>query len=134
MEYLIYISTAKRLLTEQELMDILATSRDNNERNNLTGVLLYSEGTFIQLLEGEHEPLNITYEAILHDERHKNIIKLTEGVIEERSFPDWTMGFRALNSGQLESIEGYLNPNKAVFDHEDKHPGIAMIKTFAASN
>lgn len=134
MEYLIYISTAKRLLSEQELTEILTVSRENNAKNNLTGVLLYSEGTFIQLLEGEAEPLKLTYEAILKDERHKNIIKLTEGTIDERSFPDWTMGFRTLNAFQLESIGGYLNPGKAVFDNEDTHPGIAMIKTFAANN
>jgi len=134
MEYLIYISTAKKLLTQSELTNILEVSRTNNQINNLTGVLLYSEGTFIQLLEGEAEPLHKTYEAILKDPRHKNIIKLTEGHIDERSFPDWTMAFRALNAAELESIEGYLNPTTAVFDHEEKHPGIAMIKTFAAHN
>lgn len=131
MEYLIYISTAQRPLSEQELTDILTVSRSKNERNQITGVLLYSEGSFIQFLEGDAESLNQTYQAIVNDNRHKNIIKLASGVITERSFPDWTMGFRTLYASQLESIEGYFNPNNTVIEDEGKHPSIALIKTFA---
>ena len=134
MEYLIYISTAKRLLSEQELTDILTVSREKNELYNITGVLLYSEGTFIQLLEGDAQPLANIFASILKDERHKNIIKLAHGEIKQRSFADWTMAFRTLNAAQLESLGGYLNFSNAVNDYEDSHPGIAMIKTFIATN
>jgi hypothetical protein len=134
MEYLIYISTAKKLLSEQELTDILTVSRDNNERHNITGALLYSEGTFIQLLEGDTETIEKAFAAISKDERHKNIIKLGGGAITKRSFPDWTMAFRTLNTMQLESIAGYLNLTEANFDTEDEHPGISMMKTFIATN
>jgi uncharacterized Fe-S cluster-containing MiaB family protein len=134
MEYLIYISTAKKLLNEQELTEILTVSRKNNQNSHLTGVLLYSEGTFIQLLEGEPEALSAIYDKIKKDPRHKNLIKLAEAPIEERSFPDWTMGFRTINAVELESFEGYFNLNKKVFDNNDNHPGISIIKTFAESH
>lgn len=134
MKYLIYISTATHLLSEQELTDILTVCRKNNQINSITGVLLYNEGTFIQFLEGEEAAINYIYDIITSDERHKNIIKLTEGEIDKRNFPDWTMGFKALNAAQMESVEGYINPNKKVFNTDGMHPDIVMIKTFAETN
>lgn len=134
MRYLIYISTATKLLTDPELVQILTASRRNNEKNNITGVLLYSEGTFIQLLEGPIEALNNIYEAIVHDTRHKNVIKLVEEDIEKRSFNDWTMGFRSINAYQLETLSSYFDPTKKEFDSDGHHPGLSILKTFAEQN
>lgn len=134
MEYLIYISTAKRLLNDHELTEILNVSRTNNEKNNITGVLLYNEGTFIQFLEGPSDALNATYEAILNDEQHKNVIKLITAPITTRNFSDWTMGFRSVNSLQLEMIPGYFNPDLKTFENDGQHPGLTIIKTFVENS
>lgn len=134
MKYLIYISTAAELLTDPELLELLDVSRKNNEKNNITGVLLYSEGTFIQLIEGPENDLENTYNAILNDSRHRNIIKLVEENIEKRSFPGWTMGFRSINAYELESLSSYFDPNKKVFESDDHHPGLTIIKVFAENN
>ncbi|QKJ29983.1 BLUF domain-containing protein [Mucilaginibacter mali] len=134
MEYLIYISTAKKLLDTKELTDILHVSRRNNKQHHITGVLLYSEGTFIQLLEGEPESVNIVYDLIVRDSRHKNIIKLIHTSTDKRSFPDWTMGFKIININDMGALEGYFNPQKHIITNNDNHPGVAMIKTFADNN
>ena len=51
MNYLIYISTATHSLNDDELKEILVKSQENNLRDGLTGMLLYGEETFVQLLE-----------------------------------------------------------------------------------
>ena len=133
MEYLIYISTAKRLLDEDELTEILKVCKKNNEENELTGLLLYSEGTFIQFLEGPTDKLNATYEAIVNGERHKNVIKLLEEPAQERCFSDWTMGFKSINSQELELFEGYFNPSLKDFEYDGQHLGLTIMKSFADS-
>lgn len=50
---LVYVSTATRLLTEKQLMDLLEVCRRNNEQLGITGMLLHSAGTYIQLLKAK---------------------------------------------------------------------------------
>jgi len=88
MEYIVYVSTAKRLLTELELVNLLNVARDKNKKYDITGMLLYCEGTFMQVIEGDKDSLSLIYSAIEQDTRHKNIIKLATGKIDKRNFPD----------------------------------------------
>lgn len=134
MEYLIYISTAKHLLDEDELIAIYNVSRNNNKVHGVTGVLLYSEGTFIQLLEGEADAVKHLFESIAKDERHKNIIKLAHDVADHRAFPEWTMGFKTLKHTEMKELEGYFNPSEFHFNESSNHPGMDIIKTFMDSH
>ncbi|WP_462266005.1 BLUF domain-containing protein [Mucilaginibacter sp.] len=136
MKYIVYLSTATHLMNQSELLSLLNTSRRNNQQNGLTGMLLYSEGTFIQLLEGDSERVSRTYESILSDERHKNIIKLTEGENKERQFPDWSMGFKAADAAELAEFEGYINAkdHEAITNKGNKQPLVQMLKVFAETN
>ena len=64
MKYLIYMSSATQLMSNEELLELLKTCRENNEKKNLTGMLLYGEGAFVQVLEGEEETVEATYDII----------------------------------------------------------------------
>lgn len=64
MKQIVYISTAINLMSEAALIEILKTSRKKNHQHNITGLLLYSGGTFIQLIEGAAADVNLVYEAI----------------------------------------------------------------------
>lgn len=134
MEYLIYISTAIRLLDEVELMEILTVNRAYNLINEITGVQLYNDGTFIQFLEGDAYTVQKAFERICLDPLHKNIIKLSQGEIIGRNFPDWLMGFKPINSNELEVLEGYFNPDKKKFKNDAQHPGLEMIRTFTENS
>jgi Sensors of blue-light using FAD len=77
-----------------ELENILKTSRLNNSKRNITGMLMYFRGEFIQLLEGDQEQvLKVFSTAIKNDTRHSNVRLIAEGPIVHRSFSDWSMGF-----------------------------------------
>jgi hypothetical protein len=135
MEHLVYISSACHFLNQDDLLDILVVSQQNNQRNSLTGMLLYGEGTFIQVLEGEPAALTKTYDLIVADPRHKNIILITRGEIAQRSFPKWVMGFKTINAQELEEVEAYVNPVDSNFlSKERSNKMIAIMKTFVDTN
>ena len=135
MKYLIYISTAVKLMNDDDLCDILNTSRSNNQALNVTGMLIYSEGTFIQVLEGDEIAVNKIYKDIEQDLRHKNIIKLIDEVLAGRNFPNWSMAFVTVNAAALEELEGYINPDNSNFmETDNRHAAVMMLKTFAENN
>ena len=109
MYYMIYISTATKLMTEEELTSLLETARHNNSANNITGMLLYSNGTFMQVLEGkDRDKLQTLYQTIEQDKRHHSIIRMTEGKTRKRQFPDWSMGFNHIEQETAET-SGFNN-------------------------
>jgi len=105
--HIAYVSFSFKSLTEKELEELLLDIRNRNKKQNVTGLLLYNDGSFIQVIEGEKETLNHLFEKISKDNRHENIVKLVEEPIEKRAFPDWSMGFEVLNYKQIDHIPGY---------------------------
>lgn len=105
--YMLYVSSATRLLRPSELKDLLATSRANNEKASISGMLLYKGGNFMQLLEGDETAVRALYHRIERDPRHRGSIVLLEGTAEERQFPAWSMGFRDLSESGAKELPGY---------------------------
>jgi adenylate cyclase len=92
MKRLAYISKVSRHLSLTEIQQIAEVSVRNNQRANITGVLLYLRGIFFQILEGEAEKIDKLYTKILADDRHTEILCLkAEHNITERMFPNWAM-------------------------------------------
>jgi len=135
MNYLIYISTSVKLFSDYDLEEMLEQSRASNSNAGITGVLLYNKGTFFQVLEGEEEQVNNTFEKIKADPRHHNIIKMKSGTIAERNFPDWSMGFKA-SSQYLSHVPGYVDPAKKdfLYRYTSNHPAVNLLKSFATTN
>lgn len=102
----IYASAASKPFSSEELENLLSNSRKNNKTQGITGILLYHEQSFFQILEGRVADIERTFRTISDDDRHSNIIKLIEEEIEERSFGDWSMGYPKVSQGDLESIKG----------------------------
>src|ERR1700712_2972875 len=109
MHNLIYLSSASYLFSDEELIDILNKSRLNNTRLNITGLLLYNEGSILQILEGEKDVLQTLFETISKDVRHKSILKMIDSSINERSFQEWSMGFKQISKSDWNTLQGYLN-------------------------
>jgi Sensors of blue-light using FAD len=110
MYHLVYISYASRPMREDDLLDILNTSRVNNKKYGITGMLVYLREKFIQVLEGEYEAVNKVYNEIKADLRHRKVTTVLEGNTEQRLFKDWSMGFKKLDGHQFEELSGYKDP------------------------
>jgi len=103
----VYVSSANRLMADEELMTLLEQSQNNNQQNKITGLLLYSEGNFIQVLEGPKSFVASLFPRICRDPRHHSVIKLLEFETERRNFPEWSMGFKRLQRSALDDIPGF---------------------------
>lgn len=109
MYFLIYTSYAGVHFTGDDLKELLIQSRDKNKAISVTGMLLYFDGKFMQLIEGEKQDIKQLYETIRKDMRHHQVITLKEGMVKERFFEDWSMGFKSVSKEELAGEEGYKN-------------------------
>ena len=126
--YLMYVSYASRPLSDSDLEELLETCRRNNENQDVTGMLMYIDGKFIQVLEGEKDVINDLYDKIVADNRHKKISKIIEGRTKERNFPDWNMGFKSMSGKDFESLTGYNNIEDYFKAHEvDENSHVTLI-------
>jgi hypothetical protein len=91
---LIYISTARAVVTPAELDGILAVSRRNNALAGVTGLLVVGGRRFLQALEGPEAAVTETFARIGRDPRHFAVVTLRHDIIATRAFPDWSMGYR----------------------------------------
>jgi hypothetical protein len=107
MIFFVYLSSAVEPLSPAELRDLLAQSRINNVRLDITGLLLYKDGNFMQALEGEAAAVHSLYAKIGRDRRHRGLLTLLQGPLAERHYSDWSMGFRDLNAADVRSMPGY---------------------------
>ena len=104
---LTYVSSAAGRLEPAQLAAMLGDIRPKNEALGLTGMLLYSDGNIIQTLEGPDEAVEATFRSIEADPRHRGILVLLREPVEERAFPDWSMGFREVAGTEVGSLPGY---------------------------
>lgn len=92
MRQIIYASSAAVDITEDVLNDISSYAHQNNQSEELTGLLLYGDQMFFQVLEGPSEKIEKMKKIIWNDKRHKGLTEFKDSVISERSFPNWSMG------------------------------------------
>ncbi len=99
---LMYYSTACREQTDADLLEILNVSRRDNRLRNISGLLLYGDGVFFQVLEGTEADVRALYAKIEADDRHHSILHAADREVPARSFQDWAMGYTALQ-GELQA-------------------------------
>ncbi len=97
---LCYASTATRELTREDLLEILTFARQHNAKLGITGLLLFQGGHFLQVLEGEADPVRQLFKHICKDERHHQVTLLFEELVSQSQYPDWSMGFQALDGSE----------------------------------
>ena len=104
-----YVSAARSLFSDVEIEDLLRHSRMANAAVDVTGLLLYWDGNFLQYIEGPKESVEKLLDRIRIDPRHGGLIILDKTKIAERAFPDWRMGFTRVDSPALVEATGTSN-------------------------
>ena len=102
-----YVSTEAVKFSDEALIALLTEARNANTDRNVTGLLLYREGSFYQVLEGSESEVMATFHDIESDPRHKEVRLLFSGETESREFADWQMGFLNLDGIGLETLSGF---------------------------
>lgn len=104
---LIYVSSGTARLTATEIEEILTKARRNNKSKGISGMLLYKEGNFLQVLEGPEKAVTDLLGSIRSDPRHTGMLVLHRERIRIRRFQDWAMAFKEVNTQNLKGAEGY---------------------------
>jgi len=87
-----YCSRAATGVDSEELSLLLRQCRSHNGEAGITGMLCFSEGLFIQVIEGGRSGVNQLYQRILADPRHHDVVLLVYDEISQRRFAGWMMG------------------------------------------
>jgi hypothetical protein len=102
----IYSSVASADFSEEDLPGLLTHARSANAARGVTGMLVYINGHFLQVLEGEESVVDELIDKIGLDPRHKRVFVIVRESIESRSFADWSMGFEALIPADVDALVG----------------------------
>lgn len=133
MYYLVYVSYAIKPFTEKGLQKLLVHCRNNNKVNGITGILLYIEGKFVQILEGEKEKIITLFEKIQKDRRHHKVSRILEGPMGERNFPNFLMGSRTIDDETFTKLSGFKDVTE-FFKYPEvqnqDHPAMTFLKLF----
>ena len=105
--HVIYVSVAKQRFSPAALQELLEVARRKNASLDVTGMLLFVDETFFQVLEGPEAVVLPLLARIAEDPRHDRVLKLIQEPIEHRAFADWTMGHAAISNAEFESIPGF---------------------------
>jgi hypothetical protein len=89
---LLYASRMEPAVNAEVLSAIMRTSRANNPKAGVTGVLCCSHGIFMQSLEGGRSVVSKLFQKIAADPRHHDVVLLSYEEISERRFAGWAMG------------------------------------------
>lgn len=111
---IVYISSSRTADTGPVAESILAKARIKNAALGLSGVLLFSEGAFFQVLEGERDVVEAMFRRIALDDSHSQLITMHKADIAERAFADWSMG-----GFHLASDDPLADRIKSIARHED---------------
>ncbi len=104
--HLIYCSTATRSFSNADLLGLLRVARERNRELGVTGMLLYENGGFFQVIEGEAATIDELYAMIESDPRHHRLIKIIHEPVARRAFADWTMGFSRISADEVREVSG----------------------------
>ncbi len=129
---LIYISAATVEFTTQDLTSLLAKAREKNAKVDVSGMLIYHEGSFFQVLEGPEDEVYRIYDMIEYDDRHDDVKLLLKSYVDKRSFENWSMGFVNTDRELFQQISGFsdfFKPGFAVPDMRDADSLLGRVMT-----
>ena len=132
-------------MQDDDLEAILNTALNRNKQHNVTGMLLYVQGKFInesggrfmQVLEGSRADVMYLFYKIKQDPRHHSVNVVDQCNISKRNFDQWTMGFRKMSVNSYKRLPGYINLTSG-FVAKSTSKGIniplTFLKTFYSMN
>ena len=94
MRQLAYFSTASGHQDAIVVSAILATSREQNRRHGISGLLVAGGHRYLQVIEGPSAAIGTLIDNICRDPRHLSVNILYDQSVTQRSFEGWSMAYR----------------------------------------
>jgi hypothetical protein len=129
---LVYSSEAAPDLAPAELEGMLAESRIRNKAHGITGVLVFVDGAFLQILEGEKNDVVDLMSRIDRDPRHRGVKVFYEQDVDERAFDSWSMAYLSPSApevaawAELEGATTIGDVLRSLESHPGRLPGMVL--------
>lgn len=130
--YLLYLGIESFPFKGKDFDELLIQARERNELLGITGKLIYCEGTFLQLLEGDETNVKAIYGSIEKDSRLIATKLISDGNAENRYFEEWSMAFEKVPLKTLTEFEGCTHENVGTYLRDA--PVVQLLKILANSN
>jgi hypothetical protein len=133
---IVYFSFSVNPFSTEDIDTILAQSRRNNAEFGITGMLLYMNGSVIQVLEGDEKAIERLFERIKQDSRHRDVTQVFSRPILNRLFANWSMGYETVTAQELENIKHIVDlyTDERLAIEAGQNIVLKMIKLFYESN
>ena len=129
MHQIAYFSTAAEPQEAALIQAILATSRANNLRDDISGLLVAGGNRYLQVIEGPRRVMETLYANIRADQRHLAVTTLVERTTLERCFKGWTMAFR--REPTLDQFDSFPTVLRHLTDQVEDERLRGQIRLFA---
>ncbi len=116
---LVYRSLASSIFHKEDINSILASCKKNNPEMDITGMLVYNNDIFLQMIEGDKLAISKLYNKISVDPRHLDLRILWQGESEERTFPHWSMAFKDITSVPATLLKEHQDIVNMIFDIDE---------------
>ncbi|NIV13417.1 MAG: phosphonate transporter, partial [Aliifodinibius sp.] len=103
---IVYTSDSSKKMLKSDLYIILRTSRMNNKSLGVTGLLVYCDKKFFQVLEGPRDVVSQLFEKISIDDRHFGVRTLSAKDVPKRAFESWEMAYASPSANELANWAG----------------------------
>lgn len=90
---LTYISRYNTDNPKGEVTRILTKAQQNNERNGITGALVFNHNYFLQSIEGARPVINELLRKLVKDDRHHALQVIECREVELRHWSKWSMKY-----------------------------------------
>ncbi len=130
---LMYSSIANDGISKANIEAMLLNARHNNEQHNITGLLLYHDGAFLQVLEGDRRTISNLFEKkLMRDSRHKSVTLFHDEKIDHRKFRYWNLAYSDLTESVLGISAPYrelLNQRRSLFElNTNTHKALDLVR------
>lgn len=114
LQSLIYVSSAKKAMSDDAIRHLLNQSRTNNLQSDITSMLLYRDGFFMQAIEGEGDKVDYLFDKIAMDDRHEDIVVVYKKPIKHRSmaFENLPMALDIIDEEGHDKVDGIKELDK----------------------
>ena len=128
-----YVSSANSDLSQQQIKVLFNFCKEQNEQKDIKGILLYSEGNFFQIMEGEKDTVLAVFKKIEQDPRHYGLIKIMGKDITHGSCDGYKVDIlKGAHKKGYEIPQEYLVPLQGI-SAEAKKPMERILKMFVST-
>ena len=126
---ILYKSKAISTFQLADIQTMLNKSKRFNKANDITGLIIYYDAQFLQLIEGEEDQIKTLYDLILNDERHSDVETILSQPTNDTLWNKWSMAFYHFSDSEVDNnhLRLLLESNFTKVESDNKDSEILKV-------